>query len=100
MDYKQILNATNLPTMSPTTSTTKRHTSDISSSGCTSFIVNPDDDSGFLIVGAADIVAEGVIGGVELDAVDEYAGNVGFIGGADAGIEGAGGFCGEGCKDK
>ena len=51
-------------------------------------------------MGAADIVAEGVIGGVELDAVDEYAGNVGFIGGADAGIEGAGGFCGGGCKDK
>ena len=45
-------------------------------------------------------MAEGVIGGVELDIVDEYAGNVGFIGGADAGIEGAGGFCGGGCKDK
>ncbi len=73
-------------------------TNEISSSGCTNLIVIPEDDSGFLMVGAADIVwlAEGgssggaLCGGVGPD-VDEYAGNVGFTGGG-IGADGGGVF--------
>ena len=58
-------------------------TSEISSSGCTSLIDIPELDSGFLIVGAADIVALADIDGdVETEAAAdaEYAGNVGRTG--------------------
>ncbi len=71
-------------------------------------MVMPEDDSGFLMVGAAEMVAEDAIwGGVAAAlcvllpgallsgaGLDEYAGNVGFIGGAAVGIGGcAKGFC-------
>lgn len=48
------------------------HTREISSSGCTSLEVKPEPDSGFLMVGAAEIVAE-----EDTAAAD---GNIGFTG--------------------
>lgn len=63
--------------------------SDTSSSGCINFVVIPELDSGFLTVGAAEIVAlacsavacsavEGL--GLVEEFAGEYAGNVGFTG--------------------
>ena len=62
---------------------TTLHTSEISSSGCTSLMDIPELDSGFLMVGAADIVALADIDvevGAEAAADAEYAGNVGRTG--------------------
>ena len=44
-------------------------TKEISSSGCISLIDNPDEDSGFLMVGAAEIVAAlERLGGADIEA--------------------------------